>query len=106
MSLLKVIRPCVMKRTYLISFIGLAMIMILSVVLPNMYRNAYGAYAKATPLSGGPIINNPNLKTELVAKGLRFPTSMAFLGPNDILVLEKNEGTVRRVTDGKLVSKS
>ena len=81
------------------------MIMILSVVLPNMYRNAYGAYAKATPLSGGPIINNPNLKTELVAKGLRFPTSMAFLGPSDILVLEKNEGTVRRVTDGKLVSK-
>ena len=105
MSLLKAIQPSVMKRTYLVSFTILTMIIILSVVLPNMYRNAYGAYAKATPISGGPIINDPNLKAELVAKRLNFPTGMAFLGPNDILVLEKNEGTVRRIIDGKIISK-
>ena len=42
----------------------------------------------------GPSVNDPNLKTQLIIKGLRFPTSMAFLGVNDILVLEKNNGTV------------
>jgi aldose sugar dehydrogenase len=29
--------------------------------------------------------------------------SMAFLGPNDILVLEKNKGTVDKILDGKMV---
>jgi aldose sugar dehydrogenase len=51
-----------------------------------------------------PIINNdPNLKTELVFKGLKFPTSMAFLGPNDILVLEENNGTVKRIVNGTIL---
>jgi glucose/arabinose dehydrogenase len=51
-----------------------------------------------------PIIkNNPDLKVEEVSDGLDFPTSMAFLGPEDILVLEKNDGTVRRVLNGVLL---
>jgi len=29
-------------------------------------------------------------------------TSMSFLGPNDILVLEKNKGTVQRIIEGQL----
>ena len=29
---------------------------------------------------------------------------MAFLGPNDILVLEKNEGTVQRIVNGKMIA--
>jgi glucose/arabinose dehydrogenase len=45
-----------------------------------------------------PIVrNNLNLKVEKVSDGIDFPTSMAFLGPADILVLEKNEGTVKRI---------
>jgi hypothetical protein len=32
-------------------------------------------------------------KVEMVSKGLKFLTSMAFLGPNDMVVLEKNIGT-------------
>ncbi|MFL6367339.1 MAG: hypothetical protein ACJ72T_02165 [Nitrososphaeraceae archaeon] len=32
---------------------------------------------------GPPTINDPRLKVDLVFKGLQFPTSMAFLGPND-----------------------
>ena len=28
---------------------------------------------------------------------------MAFLGPDDILVLEKNEGTVKRIVDGEML---
>jgi aldose sugar dehydrogenase len=51
-----------------------------------------------------PIIkNNPTLKVEEVSDGIDFPTSMAFLGPEDILVLEKNEGTVRRILNGVLL---
>ena len=51
-----------------------------------------------------PIIkNNTSLKVEEVSDGLDFPTSMAFLGPEDILVLEKNEGTVRRILNGVLL---
>ena len=46
--------------------------------------------------SNQPIINDPNLKAEVITKGLQNPTSMAFLGPNDILVLEKDQGTVQR----------
>ena len=49
------------------------------------------------------IAKDPNLKVELVTQGLRSPTSMAFLGPNDILVLEKESGTVQRVIDGKML---
>ena len=42
-----------------------------------------------------------NLKIEQVTDGVDFPTSMEFLGMNDILVLEKNKGTVWRLLDGK-----
>jgi aldose sugar dehydrogenase len=49
------------------------------------------------------IINDPNLKVELVSEELEEPTTMAFLGPNDILVLEKNTGTVQRIIDGEML---
>ena len=50
-----------------------------------------------------PIINDPNLKAELIVQGLDLPTTMAFLGDNDILVLEKDKGTVQRIVDGKML---
>jgi glucose/arabinose dehydrogenase len=46
------------------------------------------------------VTTDTSLKIELVATGINFPTHMAFLGQNDILVLEKNDGTVKRVTNG------
>ncbi|HYV52936.1 MAG TPA: hypothetical protein VE971_06540, partial [Candidatus Eisenbacteria bacterium] len=46
------------------------------------------------PSPQGPIIVDPHLMVEAVFKGLRYPTSMAFLGPNDILFTEKDAGTV------------
>jgi aldose sugar dehydrogenase len=56
------------------------------------------------PSLTGPTINDPNLKVERVFAGdLQIPTSMAFLGPNDILVLEKNKGVVDRIVNGKLL---
>jgi len=50
-----------------------------------------------------PAVNDPSLKVQLVYKGLESPTSMAFLGPDDILVLEKNNGTVRRIINGNML---
>ncbi len=50
------------------------------------------------------ILSDPKLKIELVASGLDFPTTMAFLGPDDFLILEK-AGTVKRVTNGVILDK-
>lgn len=49
-----------------------------------------------------PIINDPKLQAEIFVEGLSFPTSMAFIDNNNILVLEKEEGTVRLVSNGVL----
>jgi aldose sugar dehydrogenase len=49
-----------------------------------------------------PTILDPNLKVETVAKGIRFPTSMAFLAKDDILVLEKDNGTIKRIINGQV----
>ena len=47
-------------------------------------------------------VTDPSLAVDVVAQGLSSPTTMAFLGPGDILVLEKNTGKVRRVINGVL----
>ena len=52
------------------------------------------------PSPKGPTILDANLRAEVVFRGLRYPTSMAFLGPNDILITEKDAGTVRRIVNG------
>jgi DNA-binding beta-propeller fold protein YncE len=51
---------------------------------------------------GNIIIDDPNLKIKTIFKDLNLPTSLAFLGPNDILVSEQY-GTVKRIVDGKLL---
>ncbi len=47
-------------------------------------------------------ITNDDLKLELVEEGFKSPTSMGFIGQNDLLVLEK-EGKVQRVIDKKIL---
>jgi aldose sugar dehydrogenase len=51
-----------------------------------------------------PTVDDANLKVEAISTGLKKPTSMAFLGDDDILVLELN-GTVRRIVDNVLQPK-
>jgi glucose/arabinose dehydrogenase len=48
-------------------------------------------------------LTDPNLRAELVVKGLRYPTSMTFLGKDDMLVLEKETGTVKRIVNGQML---
>jgi glucose/arabinose dehydrogenase len=52
-----------------------------------------------------PSVSDSNLEVELVVSGLEIPTTMAFLGPDDFIVLEKDKGTVLRVTNGVISSK-
>jgi aldose sugar dehydrogenase len=60
---------------------------------------------RITQLKQGPLVNDSNLKAELVYTGeIKFPSSMAFLGTNDILILEKNEGSVKRFVNGTILS--
>jgi aldose sugar dehydrogenase len=82
------------------------MILLLYFIIPSYqywYFEAYAEVTKAQASSGGPTINDPTLRVELIFKGLKKPTTMAFLGPNDILVLEKNEGTVKRIVNGVML---
>ena len=47
-----------------------------------------------------PSVKDNSLKVEQVTSGLSFPTSMAFIDNNNILVLEKNTGHVRFISNG------
>ena len=60
-------------------------------------------YPISNPASTQPTINDPNILAEKIIEGLDFPTSMAFLGPDDILVLEKEKGTVQRIVNGNIL---
>ena len=47
-----------------------------------------------------PALVDPHLSVRPVIEGLEQPIGMAFLGPNDFLVIEKASGQVKRVVDG------
>lgn len=80
------------------------------VIVPCFYNgaNAQQAFRDRNFLQteSKPSVADPNLKVELVVGGLELPTTMAFLGPDDFIVLEKDKGTVLRVTNGIISNKS
>lgn len=51
----------------------------------------------------GPVLTDENLEIEILVQGLDHPTSMAFLAPDEILILEKNNGKVRRIVNNTLL---
>ena len=92
---------------YLISVEGKALtsffLMLISVnIIPIGYA-VDSVYGQGLFSGSQPIINDPSLKADLVFQGLRIPTSMAFLGPDDILVMEKDQGTVQRIVNGNML---
>ena len=54
---------------------------------------------------GKPKLFDSNLRISTIAEGLSTPTTMAFVGPGDFLVLEKDTGMVKRIVDGKVLPK-
>jgi glucose/arabinose dehydrogenase len=91
--------------TFVLSFILALSLTLISIVSYNSdyYPIISSVYARPQVSPDGPILNDPNLIVETVYQGLKSPTSMAFLGPNDILVLEKGQGTVQRIVNGKIL---
>ena len=53
-----------------------------------------------------PQIRDPSLKLEMVVEGLSEPTSMAFVNERNLLVLQKNDGSVMLVVNGSLQQES
>jgi aldose sugar dehydrogenase len=51
-----------------------------------------------------PFVLDSNLKVEEVVQGLELPTTMAFLNVHEILVLEKDKGTVQRIVNGQIIN--
>jgi glucose/arabinose dehydrogenase len=56
----------------------------------------------ATALANAQMLTDPELQVTEVASGLDAPTAMAFIGPQDLLVVQKHNGWVRRVLNGML----
>lgn len=50
-----------------------------------------------------PRVNDTNLQIQEYSSGFKFPTGMNFLGPDDILVVEKNTGKVKEIKNGTVV---
>ena len=65
----------------------------------NCFTSSFG---RAKVPAGGPTVSDVGLKADLIIGGLKGPTSMVFLGPDDILVTEKNSGMVQRVVKGTI----
>ena len=59
---------------------------------------------RAGAQGAGPQMLDARLDVRPVVSGLALPTSMAFLGPNDFLVLEKDTGRVKRVVNGAVAA--
>jgi aldose sugar dehydrogenase len=62
------------------------------------------AGGRVTAAAHGPTMLHPHLDVRAVVSGLVTPTALAFLGADDLLVLEKNTGRVQRVVDGAVHS--
>src|SRR4249919_3415586 len=50
----------------------------------------------------GPSLTDRDLRVELVARDFDFPTSIEFLGKDDLLLLEKNTGDIYRILNGNV----
>ena len=77
-----------MTNLRIVLFIALFLTVILSVYYFVIDDNMYYIIAQE------PTLNDPNLQVETIVEGLSWPTSMAFIDNNNILVLEKEKGTV------------
>ncbi|MEA2173695.1 MAG: hypothetical protein QOD00_1287 [Blastocatellia bacterium] len=71
---------------------------------PDLSNNSASLTTTVEAQSPAPSMTDPALSVRTVVSGLNSPTSMAFLGPDDFLVLEKSTGKVQRVTNGAVQS--
>jgi aldose sugar dehydrogenase len=61
---------------------------------------AFSVTHRAGAQGSGPQMLDPDLGVRTVIGGLTMPIGMAFLGPNDFFVIQKDNGQVKRVVNG------
>lgn len=71
----------------------------LCIIIP-LALSLVGFQAFNSPVLAQPTTLNPNFKIEKIFEGRFAPSTMSFLGPDDILVLDRDDGIVFRVTHG------
>jgi aldose sugar dehydrogenase len=71
--------------------------------LTSLIIGLYGWHHSA---KAQPAVLDPDLEVRTVVTGLNQPTTMAFIGSDDLLMLEKATGKVQRVTNGTIQSTS
>jgi glucose/arabinose dehydrogenase len=74
---------------------------LLVLVLGAVLATAFFVPARA---EAAPSVVDQNLAVRTTVSGLTTPISIAFLGPNDLFVLEKDTGKVQHVVDGAVQS--
>ena len=75
-----------------------------SEVDPDSNNNAASANTVIQPAAATPEMLDENLTVSTVISGLNQPTSLAFIGNSDFLVLERATGKVLRIVNGSLQS--
>ena len=83
---------------YLIFGIVISLVFTLITLQNNLSDNAFGVEKEP------PIVYDQNLRITQLTDGLRFPTGIDFLAENDILVIEKNTGQVKRILNGEVLN--
>jgi glucose/arabinose dehydrogenase len=81
-------------------FIYTMLIFSLGNLVNNDLDNAFGGSEKELPM-----VYDQNLQiSQPTTEPLNFPTGVDFLGENDMLIIEKNTGQVKRILDGQILN--
>jgi glucose/arabinose dehydrogenase len=75
------------------------------IIIPLLFISIFVIFSHPLFMAHGvePVVHDSNLKVELIVEGLKYPTTMGFVESDDILVLEKDNGTVRRIINEELL---
>jgi glucose/arabinose dehydrogenase len=93
-----------MKLRVALSLAVIASLLTVPVGLARPTSGADGAGSIHLQAPGGPSLVDRRLRLDTVVGGLFTPIGVAFLGSNDLLVIEKNTGKVLRVVDGEVTA--
>ena len=78
----------------------MCIMIVLGFVSLILIGHSFNVFGQTTKSSDAPQLNDTGLQAQEYASGFKFPTGMSFLGPNDILVIEKNTGKVKEIKNG------
>lgn len=97
-----------MYNSYYLTNISIMLIIVVICIglicIDNVVNVDAQSNKKSKKESSIPMLRDSNLKIESIVDKLKFPSGMEFIGNDDLLVIEKNTGIVKRVTNGTVVA--